>query len=407
MEDSADFASKNQEQAQEEIAEGGEDINKFAVVDVETTGFGAKDRIIELGIILIDEDKITHEWETLVNPERDISNSDIHGITASMVSLAPTFKEIEGELAELLNDRILIAHNISFDSKMIINEYSRFDKIIDLGKGFCTLKATNAKLEIACEELGLENYLAHSALSDARATAQIFKKIYQSDDDLVPMVIKKGDFLAISQKVSRGAFSGQTSSKKPLTRILRKYDLSEEREPELSYLDVLSYFLSDLRITKDEKKQLNELANDLGIAGDYQAKVHKKFLDSIIEAAKRDNFVSEYEKKSIAEIASQLDLPIPNLANNIKENPVLKFEKGMRICFTGESRDEQGNTIERSFLFELAQTNGFIPVETVTKKSCDLLVAADKSSMSGKAKKARDFGINVISTDEFLSYIQK
>jgi DNA polymerase III epsilon subunit-like protein len=93
MEDSADFASKNQEQAQEEIAEGGEDINKFAVVDVETTGFGAKDRIIELGIILIDEDKITHEWETLVNPERDISNSDIHGITASMVSLAPTFKE--------------------------------------------------------------------------------------------------------------------------------------------------------------------------------------------------------------------------------------------------------------------------------------------------------------------------
>jgi DNA polymerase-3 subunit epsilon len=42
----------------------------------------------------------------------------------------------------------------------------------------------------------------------------------------------------------------------------------------------------------------------------------------------------------------------------------------------------------------------------VTKKKCDLVVAADKSSMSGKAKKARDYGISVISVQEFLALVK-
>jgi DNA polymerase-3 subunit epsilon len=43
-----------------------------------------------------------------------------------------------------------------------------------------------------------------------------------------------------------------------------------------------------------------------------------------------------------------------------------------------------------------------IPTQSVTKKNCDVLVAQDKSSMSGKSKKARDFGIPVISVDDFF-----
>ncbi|MSY02506.1 MAG: hypothetical protein F2672_02225, partial [Actinobacteria bacterium] len=64
-------------------------MNRFAVVDTETTGFGKTDRIIEIGIVLVDGNEIIQEWETLINPERDISNSNIHGITSEIVSLAP------------------------------------------------------------------------------------------------------------------------------------------------------------------------------------------------------------------------------------------------------------------------------------------------------------------------------
>jgi DNA polymerase-3 subunit epsilon len=47
-----------------------------------------------------------------------------------------------------------------------------------------------------------------------------------------------------------------------------------------------------------------------------------------------------------------------------------------------------------------------VSVDAVTKKECDLLVASDAKSMSGKSKKARNFGIPIISTLEFLKLTQ-
>jgi len=49
---------------------------------------------------------------------------------------------------------------------------------------------------------------------------------------------------------------------------------------------------------------------------------------------------------------------------------------------------------------ELATKNGLIPVPSVTKKT-DLLVVADPDTMSGKAKKARDYGTRIIAENVF------
>ena len=43
-------------------------MQRFAVVDTESTGFGKTDRVLEIAIILIDGKEITQEWETLINP---------------------------------------------------------------------------------------------------------------------------------------------------------------------------------------------------------------------------------------------------------------------------------------------------------------------------------------------------
>ncbi|MEX2374250.1 MAG: hypothetical protein WD942_01525, partial [Dehalococcoidia bacterium] len=51
----------------------------------------------------------------------------------------------------------------------------------------------------------------------------------------------------------------------------------------------------------------------------------------------------------------------------------------------------------------VATTLGLEETQSVTKGKCDLVVAFDLSSMSGKAKKAREFGKPVISSAEFLS----
>jgi NAD-dependent DNA ligase len=51
----------------------------------------------------------------------------------------------------------------------------------------------------------------------------------------------------------------------------------------------------------------------------------------------------------------------------------------------------------------LAASKGFNVVDSVTKKGCDLVIAADVNSMSSKARAAKSWGIPVISAKEFLA----
>ena len=58
------------------------------VVDVETTGFGRSDKIVEIAAITLDSAtwETIGEYDTLINPERDVGPTGVHGITASMVA---------------------------------------------------------------------------------------------------------------------------------------------------------------------------------------------------------------------------------------------------------------------------------------------------------------------------------
>ena len=73
----------------------------------------------------------------------------------------------------------------------------------------------------------------------------------------------------------------------------------------------------------------------------------------------------------------------------------------MRVCFTGEAIVD-GQKIDRTDLEARATQIGLQPVSSVTKKGCDLVVAADPSSMSGKAKKAREHDKPVMSIEDFV-----
>jgi DNA polymerase III subunit epsilon len=116
----------------------------YAVIDLETTGLQPSwhDRIIEVAVVALDPlGRITGEWSTLVNPERDLGAQHIHGIRAADVRHAPSFKDIAGALTELLCGRVPVAHNLRFDVGFLHDEYARTGiPIPDLGPiGICTM----------------------------------------------------------------------------------------------------------------------------------------------------------------------------------------------------------------------------------------------------------------------------
>ena len=100
----------------------------FAVIDVETTGFSPEvERIIEVGVVLLDPwGGQTGAFCTLVDPGRDPGPTHIHGISAEMLSGAPTFAAIHPYLADRLSGRVVVGHNVDdFDLSFIRAECRR------------------------------------------------------------------------------------------------------------------------------------------------------------------------------------------------------------------------------------------------------------------------------------------
>ena len=390
----------------------GEDL-EYVAFDVETTGFNKNDRIVEIGLVTFKNDLVLEEWSTLLNPQRDVGKSNIHGITASMVSTAQLFEEVVNDIFRIINGRVLVAHQFSFDARMLAQELNRLDVNGDLGKGFCTLIAsrnllpgTADSLAATCEALGIETIDAHSALGDARMTMQIFQKLSEDGQEVIQANVNYIKDLNPGRVLQREAFKRiPNDAIERIKTFTKKVPFPTSDEKFVAYLLLLNMAMQDLVISKEEGAELNHWAKELGVSSVQVKTLHQGYLDSFIQAALRDGVITLQEREMIELVAKALHLPveIPDSPQLIQANED-SLSVGKRVCFTGEAFGFSGSTIERSDLEALAAKVGLHPVRDVTKKGCDILVAADEATMSGKAKKAKEWGIPVISVEKFVTY---
>jgi DNA polymerase III subunit epsilon len=149
-----------------------------ACVDLETTGgMASHDRIIEVGIVLLDGGTVVEEWCSLVNPVRHIPSGVVQftGIDGAMVSDAPLFADLRGEIRRRLEGRLFVAHNARFDFGFLRGEFRR------IGERFaapvlCTVRLSRAlcpedrhhNLDTLIARHGLGCDARHRALGDAR-----------------------------------------------------------------------------------------------------------------------------------------------------------------------------------------------------------------------------------------------
>ena len=386
---------------------------EYVAFDVETTGFGKSDRIVEIGFVAFKNDKVLEEWSTLINPLRDVGKTNIHGITPSMVSTAPLFEDVINDVFRMINGRVLVAHQFSFDARMLIQELIRANTEGDIGKGFCTMIAsrrllagTGDSLASTCAELRIESIKAHSALGDARMTMQIFQHLMEDEQDVRPAYVEYQKILNPTRVLVREAFLREPND--AIDRIkafTQKIPFPTSDEKFVAYLLLLNMAMQDLVISKSEQFELENWASELGVTKNDLTSLHQGYLDSFIQAALREGVITIQEREMIELVGKALNLPvvIPNAPQPIQANEDT-LSVGKRVCFTGEASGFSGTTINRGELEALAAKVGLHPVRDVTKKGCDILVAADASTMSGKAKRAKEWGIPVISVEKFITY---
>lgn len=189
----------------------------YAVIDVETTGFNAKEeKVTEIAIILFDGRKIVDKYETLINPERKIPYriTKITGINDQMLENAPKFYEIAKKLIEMTEDTILVGHNINFDYRFLRSEFAEFnydfnrDKLDTVRLARKTIPGQDSySLPKLTKSLGIEHGIKHRAMGDALATLSLLKMILSIDKDAVnlstrqlPAAISREDLKKIPKK---------------------------------------------------------------------------------------------------------------------------------------------------------------------------------------------------------------
>jgi len=178
--------------------------NKYAVIDIETTGGKATtDRITEVGIVIFENGEITDQFSSLVNPDRSIPPFIVRitGITDNMVKDAPRFYEIAKQIVEMTEDAIFVAHNSSFDYGFIKEEFRQLGYDYTR-KTLCTVRLTRKVYpNLKSHSLGnlIKNFNIsvknrHRALDDALATVDILQRILSEtkNDHFVDLLLNHG-----------------------------------------------------------------------------------------------------------------------------------------------------------------------------------------------------------------------
>jgi len=116
--------------------------DKLAFVDIETTGARSQtDRILEIGIVRVEENIVTRTYQTLLNPQMYVPPeiTALTGIRQEDVQNAPIFLEIMDEVLETLKDCVFVAHNVRFDYSFLKREFFHAGRRFT-SKHFCTVK---------------------------------------------------------------------------------------------------------------------------------------------------------------------------------------------------------------------------------------------------------------------------
>ncbi|MGA0447955.1 MAG: PolC-type DNA polymerase III [Candidatus Phytoplasma pyri] len=163
--------------------------NTYVIFDLETTGLSKiNDRIIEIAAIKIQNQEIIAEFQTLINPQQELTPfiESLTNISNQDLKNQPLITTILPQFLKFCENSILIAHNISFDMGFLVNQTKKylnqdlnllFIDTLNLAR-YCLdskLHYFNLKSLAKYFKIPFENH--HRAINDVLVTKTIFQHL--------------------------------------------------------------------------------------------------------------------------------------------------------------------------------------------------------------------------------------
>ncbi len=170
------------------------DFGTIICLDTETTGFSYDtfDELLQLAMV----DNLGHEYMTYIKPDKKKSWAGaeaVNHISPQTVKDAPSARKVMEEIQSFINQAsIIVGHNVTFDLNFLKEAGLTIPSYVTVWDT-CThfkedVPSGKHKLEMAvehyCPEF-MDEYKsgAHDALTDTRATIEVFLKQYENEHD--------------------------------------------------------------------------------------------------------------------------------------------------------------------------------------------------------------------------------
>ena len=188
-------------------------LTQFTVVDVETPN-ASQNSICSIAILHVENNQVTYAKEYLVNPQAkfDNMNMSIHHITPKMVGNAPTFPTVWKDIKHFFTNGVVIAHNATFDLRVIGKTLASYDIAVPDFQYICTLKKARRhipkevfgshKLNVLCDAYHIDLDHHHDAMCDTKACKSLFELfameygIQESDIETFSLKVQVATILA-------------------------------------------------------------------------------------------------------------------------------------------------------------------------------------------------------------------
>lgn len=288
----------------------------FAVVDLESTGFiPGFDRVVEVAVVRIDpgeEPRLV--FETLVNPRRKMSMTELHGVTEKDVANAPRFEAIAGDLLGVLSSCCVVAYNANFDTRMLRWEFEQVG--VDFKVPYICLQNIRSALEIgsgaledACLDHNVSFYAGHFAAYDALSEAALLLKLLPVFE--AKGIEKFGHFLDLQKKsykyleslvlptLSAEAHLGSEVSGNCVPRHRDSDEVPDTRRALGRYSDALVAVVGDGVVTDDEVVELAKLRKRFAFRPAEVRSLHARIFAQFIALYADDRWLDDSEAETL------------------------------------------------------------------------------------------------------------
>lgn len=331
------------------------------------TGGGEYSKLAEISLVRLENGRELR-FSSLVNPLRDLADARETGLTAKDLTLAPSSSELGSLVSWFLHGSVLVGEKVG-----------RFLHLM----GRSPVGETTLGIDIV-EHTGIRRELVGMTASER---AQLARE----------------SFAEISRQ--KFVFSEFDSCGEPLR--LGSYFLSRYLESVTSSEVLVDYLgwesaQAETWLAADVANTFQK-SDEFGVSSSKTSAVR----DALWAAAQRDGNVTDDELELVRGYCAFWGTAVPTRDAHL-ENSILKLSPGTKICLTGEPSKASGDSeLRKSYLRELINEHGLEEVSSVTISRCDLVVAFSSSSMSGKAKRARELGKPLMSAQEFVTLVTK